>query len=90
MSIDKKGFRYRLSNVLAWFGFSALIGMPFLWVAGFVAYTLSPVTYRGPSSDDFNEPLIIVLLCYLGCALVNYLMVGSPRLLPWRDIEDQE
>ena len=86
MSIDKTGFWYRLSNVLAWFGFSALIGMSLLWVAAHVSM-LSNENYRGPHSSDWGTFWIIVLLCYLGCALVNYLMVGRMRLLPWKDIE---
>ena len=82
MSIDKKGFRYRLSNVLAWGG--SLGG-------GFLIVTLVAIAARsadGYSNDGWEEPVFTNLAVYLGCALINYLMVGSLRLLPWRDIED--
>ena len=77
MSIDKKGFRYRLSNVLAWVG---LLGGGW-WIVQLVNFY--GVIRRW-------EELFMGLAVYLDCALINYLMVGSLRLLPWRDIEDQE
>lgn len=75
MSIDKKGFRYRLSNVLAWVG---LLGGCYCIVM--------LVNFYG-AIKGWEEPIFIGLAVYLGCALINYLMVGSLRLLPWRDIE---
>ena len=74
MSIDKKGFRYRLSNVLAWGGS--------LWGGWWIFLLVNFL-------DDIRrwEEFIFMGLVYLGCALINYLMVGSPRLLPWKDIE---
>ena len=82
MSIDKKGFRYRLSNVLAWGG--SLGG-------GFLIVMLVSIAARladGYPINDWEEPVFTTLAVYLGCALINYLMVGSLRLIPWRDIED--
>ena len=73
MNIDKKGFRYRLSNVLAWFGMLSL-GFWF-----FVGYATSALIVL---------PLIVGIGSWLFFALINYLMVGSLRLIPWRDIED--
>jgi len=35
----------------------------------------------------WEESLFTGLALYIGCAVVNYLIVGSLRLLPWRDIE---
>jgi len=81
MSIVKKGFRYRLSNVLAWVG--SLGG-------GWLIYMLVAIAARsadGYSINGWEEPFFTGLAVYLGCALINYLMVGSLRLLPWRDIE---
>ncbi len=69
MSIDKKGFRYRLSNVLAW------------GVAGGIVL--------GIFSGAFDIFMATIWL-WLSVGVINYLMVGSPRLLPWKDMEDQE
>ena len=73
MSIDKKGFRYRLSNVLAWGGFGC-----FLWGC------------HGYSSDGFTDWIAMGAFVWVFFGVINYLMVGSLRLIPWRDIEDQE
>lgn len=67
MNIDKKSFRYRLSNVLAWVGFGCLVwGGYGGWTEGFLAVGAFVWVFFG---------------------VINYLMVGSLRLLPWRDIE---
>jgi len=68
MSIDKKGFRYRLSNVIAWFGLGCLV------LEGFVA--LGPDGFSGTGA-----------FCWAFMGVINYLMMGSLRLLPWKDIE---
>ena len=76
MNIDKKGFRYRLSNVLAWFGF----GITVLTIL--IGIMQWPFTY-------YDLWMVIFALGFQGfLATINYLMVGSLRLLPWRDIED--
>jgi hypothetical protein len=75
MSIDKKGFRYRLSNVLAWVG--SLVG----------GYCIVMLVNFYDDIRRWEEPIFMGLAVYLGCALINYLMVGSLRLLPWKDIE---
>ena len=82
MSIDKKGFRYRLSNVLAWAGSLGGGGLVVLLVV-IVAHSADEGANNG-----WEEPVFTTLAVYLGCALINYLMVGSLRLLPWKDIED--
>jgi hypothetical protein len=81
MSIDKKGFRYRLSNVLAWGG---SLGGGFLIV---MLVSIAARSADGYSNRGWEEPFFTSLAVYLGCALINYLMVGSLRLLPWKDIE---
>ena len=81
MDAEKKGFRYRLSNVLAWGG---SLG------AGFVMVLLVNIAARsadGRSIRGWEEPFFTGLAVYLGCAVVNYLIVSSLRLLPWKDIE---
>ena len=85
MSIDKKGFRYRLSNVLAWGG--SLGGG--LLIATLVTIA-SALLVNGWASNSLKEPMVAGLLVYLGCAVINYLIVGNMRLLPWKDIENQE
>jgi hypothetical protein len=81
MSIDKKGFNYRVSNLVAWGG---SLG------AGWLIFMLVSIAYRLGNNDHiwgWEEPFFTGLAVYLGCALINYLMVGRFRLLPWRDIE---
>ncbi len=72
MSIDKKGFRYRLSNVLAWFG---LLNLGFWFQQAVV---------------EGAQLLIVSVGSWLFLGVINYLMVGSLRLIPWWDIENQE
>ena len=49
------------------------------------------VKFSAERLDDHNESKRFVLFgLYPSSVVVNYLMVGSVRLLPWRDIEDQE
>ena len=67
MSIDKKDFRYRLSNVFSW---GALGGVAVGIIIG----------------NNFGEFMTGVWL-WLSVGVINYLMVGSLRLLPWRDAE---
>jgi len=70
MNAEKKGFKYRLSNVLAWLGF------------GVVVYTI-PVSIL---SFEIEKLLgVVAFQCFIG--VINYLMMGSFRLLPWRSIE---
>ena len=76
MNIDKKGFRYRLSNVLAWFGF------------GITVLTVLVVIMKWRFTYGFLWMVIFALGFQGFLATINYLMVGSLRLLPWRDIED--
>jgi len=84
MSIDKKGFKYRVSNVVAWGG---SLG------AGWLIVLLVSIADRLGNNDDirgWEELFFTGLAVYLGCALINYLMVGKMRLLPWRNYESQE
>ena len=67
MSIDKKGFKYRLSNVLAW---SAFGGVFFGAIVG----------------DNFDAFMAGVWV-WIFVGLINYLMVGNFRMMPWKDIE---
>jgi hypothetical protein len=67
MRVDKKGFKYPVSNVLAWLG------------AGTILLT---------AVNSWDIDLIgaaLAFQCFLG--VINYLMMESFRLLPWRDID---
>jgi hypothetical protein len=81
MSIDKNTFRYRLSNVIAWIGLLGTVAF-----SGFTALVFLSLVMGNSikGAEDFLIPSLSVLAT---CALINYLMVGSPRLLPWKDIE---
>ena len=78
MSIDKTGVKYRVSNVLAWVG-SLGGGWCIVMLVNFHE------DIRG-----WEEPIFMGLGVYLGCAVINYLIVGNMRLLPWKDIENKE
>jgi hypothetical protein len=82
MSIDKKGFKYRLSNVLTWVGSAgAVFAMP----SGIYILIRE---FKGYSNVNLWEEFWLFGLTYLGCAVINYLMVGSLRLLPWRKLDE--
>jgi len=83
MGIDKTGVKYRVSNVLAWVGF--IYPASFWFLAGL--YTI------GLEVDSLGEALypdslmnFVAFGLYPCCALINYLIVGNMRLLPWKDI----
>ena len=66
----------RFSNVLAWFGFGITV----------LTVLVGIMEWR------FDYGFLWMVIFALGfqgfLATINYLMVGSLRLLPWRDIED--
>jgi hypothetical protein len=78
---NKNTFRYRLSNVIAWIGFLGAAVMLF-------AVVLILINLMGNGGiGNWDEPFLASLPVYLGCALFNYLMVGSFRLLPWGKLD---
>jgi hypothetical protein len=83
MSIDKTGVKYRVSNVLAWGG---PLGLS--W-GGWYASGGDRIVNSGSGLQivGWEEPFFIGLAVYLACTTINYIIVGSLRLLPWRDIE---
>ena len=67
----KVSFLDRLSNVLSWLGFVVTV----LTILNSINYLrFDPSIFRALGFQGF-------------LAIVNYLMVGRFRLLPWRDIE---
>jgi len=76
----------RISNVLAWFGFS----YPALFWFGFlVSFTRFDALADNIKDMFFSHDLhhFVAFGLYPCCAIVNYLLVGKMRLLPWKDIE---
>ena len=84
MSIDKTGVKYRVSNVLAWVGF--IYPASFWFLGGLYTVGLE-VNSVGQALYPEGLELFVMFGLYPCCALINYLVVGSPRLLPWKDIE---
>ena len=74
----------RFSNVLAWFG---LLYPAISWVsilAHFMGYeALKDVIHETALRNEPSYFLFITFGLYPCCAVVNYLMVGRLRLLPW-------
>ena len=68
MSAEKQGFKYRVSNVLAWLGFGTVV----LTIVG--TWDLKDIGFA------------LAFQFFIG--VINYLMIGNFRLLPWRDIND--
>ena len=75
----------RISNILAWFGFSLL---------AFYVLVLATSTIRGQRVSyinsmyirpyiDFPFDLDFIPVIYGLCVVVSYLLVGRFRLLPW-------
>jgi len=71
MNEETKGFKYRLSNILAWLGFSILLIITFeFWV-------------DDESIKGILNGLAYGLPCYIFFGILNYLLVGRMRLIPW-------
>ena len=61
------------------------------YIADFMNWDFITTTWIQNSNGYITDAEFGVMwLVYIGCAAVNYLMSGRMRLLPWRDIEDQE
>tara|TARA_R110000803_G_C11839599_1_gene304397 strand:+ start:266 stop:508 length:243 start_codon:yes stop_codon:yes gene_type:complete len=74
----------RISNVLAWFGFS----YPALfWFGYLVSFTRFDALAKFIKDVFFpEEPMLFSFVAfglYPCCAIANYLLVGRFRLLPW-------
>ena len=81
-------FTVRLSNVLAWFGFSFIV---INYIAGFMRLEFITDTWiQSPSGYISDAEFGVMWLVYIGCAAVNYLMSGRMRLLPWRGVRPSD
>ncbi len=74
----------RFSNVLAWLGF---LYPALFWFGALVSLTRfdALAKFIKESFVPDNEPMLLFVAfgLYPCCAVVNYLMVGRFRLLPW-------
>ena len=75
----------RISNVWSWMAFalfSAIVGMllVYLWM-----FLLGKADIR--FEDAFVSAMIGGLI-WLGAIVINYIAVGSFRILPWKSISD--
>ena len=71
----------RFSNVIAWVGFSFLV-VNVSAVAGDLDLIIKLFLFSSYGEFRFDE-LVILATVYVGCAVVNYLLVGRFRFLPW-------
>ncbi len=75
--------KLRISNVLAWAGFGAML---FAVILFFGALIPGIFFQAWISEDKVLEILTIVLLFWLLIAVANYILSGNFRLLPWKNI----
>jgi len=76
--------KYRISNVLAWA------------VSPFIPCLFIPCLFVGLLWWPWDDGEFLLGACIFGLwiwlplSVVNYVMVGSLRILPWRDMPDLE
>lgn len=70
----------RMSDALAWVGFSYLALVNVFAIMGMKDLTDILIGTRRVDVEEIR----ITLIVYVGCAVINYVMMGSLRLLPWR------
>ena len=77
--------KHRVSNVLAW------VGSPFLpWLS--ISLALSLLTQDKGFNNYDSVALVAVtygLLIWLPAGIVNYIMVGSFRVFPWKQVGEE-
>ena len=71
--------KHRVSNVLAWAGF------PFLPLL-FICLVMSLLTQDKDYNFAAAIAIIYGLLIWLPAGIVNYIMVGSFRVFPWKQV----
>lgn len=74
--------KHRISNVLAW------VGIPFLPSLS-ICLVMLLLTQDKDYSIFVAIAIIYGLLIWLPAGIVNYIMVGSFRVLPWKQIEEE-
>ena len=74
--------KHRVSNVLAWTGFPFLPSLS-------ICLVMLLLTQDKDYSIFVAIAIIFGLLIWLPAGIVNYIMVGSFRVLPWKQIEEE-
>ena len=74
--------KHRISNALAW------VGIPFLPSLS-ICLVMLLLTQDKYYSIFVAIAIIFGLLIWLPAGIVNYIMVGSFRVLPWKQIEEE-
>jgi len=74
--------KHRISNALAW------VGIPFLPSLS-ICLVMLLLTQDKDYSIFVAIAIIYGLLIWLPAGIVNYIMVGSFRVLPWKQIEEE-
>ena len=74
--------KHRISNVLAW------VGIPFLPSLS-ICLVMLLLTQDKDYSIFVAIAIIYGLLIWLPAGIVNYIMFGSFRVLPWKQIEEE-
>jgi hypothetical protein len=75
----------RFSNTLAWLGFSYLVVIP---LSSYMDWWGVTSILIGTKYSIGQPEITFTVLVYVGCAVINYLMVGRFRFLPWLDVAD--
>jgi len=71
MKEEAKGFKYRLSDVFSWLGFTILL------------FFISIIWTDNESIEGFLGGLVFGLPFHIFFGILNYLLVGRMRLIPW-------
>ena len=74
--------KHRISNALAW------VGIPFLPSLS-ICLVMLLLTQDKDYSIFVAIAIIFGLLIWLPAGIVNYILVGSFRVLPWKQIEEE-
>ena len=74
--------KHRISNVLAWVGIPLLPSLS-------ICLVMLLLTQDKDYSIFVAIAIIYGLLIWLPAGIVNYIMVGSFRVLPWKQIEEE-
>jgi hypothetical protein len=74
--------KHRISNVLAW------VGIPFLPSLS-ICLVMLLLTQDKDYSIFVAIAIIFGLLIWLPAGIVNYIMVGSFRVFPWKKIDEE-
>jgi hypothetical protein len=73
----------RLSHILAWIAF-AYISCVIL----FMIMMAGAGEFSG-NNGGFYMALLLGVLPWLACLIINWIAVGSARILPWKSISDE-